>query len=355
MTSCCCRPTASISCKSSPVGDASPRVDRLGGQTFAKKKAKVQKRVRDMADELLRLYAERGAAEKLPLVPRGDDYTTFEATFPFEETPDQAAAIQEVNQDLETARVMDRLVCGDVGFGKTEVALRAAFRAAMDGRQVALLCPTTVLAQQHFNNFAQRFSDYPIEVRVLSRFASKKSQSETVSGLKAGSVDVVVGTHRLLSKDVHFKNLGLLVVDEEQRFGVAHKERIKGLRKTVDVLTLSATPIPRTLQLAVGGLRDMSLITSPPADRRAIRTITSRYDDDLVRDAITRELSRGGQVFYVYNRVEGIYERAARVGALVPNARVAVGHGQMTEKALEKTMFGFVEGEFDVLVATRDH
>jgi transcription-repair coupling factor (superfamily II helicase) len=333
-------------------GEGTPKLDRLGGQTFAKTKASVARRVRQMADELLRLYAERAALNKAPVPPPDDDYATFEASFPFEETRDQAAAIGEVLRDLESPRVMDRLVCGDVGFGKTEVALRAAFLAATNGRQVAVLCPTTVLAQQHFLTFSQRFADWPLNVRVLSRFSSKNEMVETVKGLREGGVDVVVGTHRLLSKDVHFKHLGLLVVDEEQRFGVSHKERIKQLRAAVDVLTLSATPIPRTLQLAVGGLRDMSIIATPPVDRRTIRTITSQFDPTLVREAVEQELARGGQVFYVYNRVEGIYERAERLLALVPGARVAVAHGKLSEDALERTMLGFVGGDYDVLVAT---
>ncbi len=333
-------------------GEGTPRLDRLGGQSFAKTKAKVQRRVRQMADELLRLYAERASAVKVPLGPVDDDYATFEATFPFEETRDQANAIADVMSDLGSARVMDRLVCGDVGFGKTEVALRAAFRAVAAGRQVALLCPTTVLAQQHFTTFATRLADYPFVVRTLSRFQSRAEQQATLKGLKAGSVDVVVGTHRLLSKDVHFQQLGLLIIDEEQRFGVAHKERIKQLRASVDALTLSATPIPRTLQMAVGGLRDLSLISTPPVDRRAIRTITSRFDEHLVREAVQRELERGGQVFYVYGRIEGLYERAERLRALVPRARVAVAHGQLGEHVLERTMLDFVAGEYDVLVAT---
>jgi transcription-repair coupling factor (superfamily II helicase) len=333
-------------------GDGAPKLDRLGGQTFAKTKASVERRVRQMADELLRLYAERAALLKTPVPVPDDDYRAFEASFPFEETRDQAAAITEVLTDLESTKVMDRLVCGDVGFGKTEVALRAAFLMAQSGRQVAVLCPTTVLAQQHFLTFSQRFADWPLNVRALSRFSSKSEQLETVKGLKEGKVDVVVGTHRLLSKDVHYKNLGLLVVDEEQRFGVTHKERIKQLRSSVDVLTLSATPIPRTLQLAVGGLRDMSIIATPPQDRRTIRTITSQFDPNLVREAVEQELARGGQVFYVYNRVEGIYERAQRLSALVPGARVAVAHGKLTEDVLERTMLGFVGGDYDVLVAT---
>ncbi len=305
-----------------------------------------------MADELLRLYAERQSMTREPLEALDDDYATFEATFPYEETRDQGAAISEVQRDLEKPAVMDRLVCGDVGFGKTEVALRAAFRVATAGRQVALLCPTTVLAAQHLLTFRTRLSGYPLEVRALSRFQSKSEQRDTLRGLKEGSVNVVIGTHRLLSKDVHFARLGLLVVDEEQRFGVTHKERIKQLRASVNVLTLSATPIPRTLQLAVGGLRDMSLITTPPMDRRAIRTIVSRYDEYILREAIERELSRGGQVFYVYNRVEGLYERAARLQALIPEAKVAVGHGQLSEALLEKTMLDFVDGKYDILAST---
>ncbi|WP_437281536.1 transcription-repair coupling factor [Sorangium sp. So ce375] len=333
-------------------GEGAPKLDRLGGQTFAKTKARVEKSVRKMADELLRLYAERRAATAQPVPPPDDDYRAFEATFPFDETPDQARAITEVAADLESGRPMDRLVCGDVGFGKTEVAIRAAFRAANAGRQVAVLCPTTVLAQQHYLSFRSRMASYPIEVRVMSRFQTKQEQDEVSRGLRDGSVDVVIGTHRLLSKDVHFKRLGLLVVDEEQRFGVTHKERIKALKTNVDVLTLSATPIPRTLQMAVTGLRDMSIITTPPVDRRAIRTVVTRHDEAVLREAVLRELGRGGQVFYVYNRVEGLYERAARLAELVPSARICVAHGQMSEQNLEQAMLDFVEGRYDVLCAT---
>jgi transcription-repair coupling factor (superfamily II helicase) len=337
---------------------AEPRLDKLGGQTFAKAKGKVRKAVREMADVLLRLYAEREAQVAEPLPPRGEDYAAFEATFPFEETADQAKAIAEVDGDFDRGRPMDRLVCGDVGFGKTEVALRAAFRMALAGKQVAVLCPTTVLAQQHFRVFEARMQNYPINLRVMSRFETKSECDATLKSLKMGSCDIVIGTHRLLSKDVHFKQLGLLVVDEEQRFGVTHKERIKQLKAQVHVLTLSATPIPRTLQMAVTGLRDLSLITTPPADRRAVRTIVSRWDAQVLREAIERELGRGGQIFYVYNRIEGIYERAQRLQELVPHARIAVGHGQMTkasgagESALERTMLDFVEGRYDILVAT---
>ena len=333
-------------------GEGSPKVDRLGGQTFEKTKARVQKNLRKMADELLRLYAERRAALGEALPPPDDDYRAFEATFPFDETQDQARAILEVEADLTSPRPMDRLVCGDVGFGKTEVAIRAAFRAATSGYQVAVLCPTTVLAQQHWRSFQARMDSYPINVASMSRFQSKQEQDDVSRRLREGKVDIVIGTHRLLSKDIHFKRLGLLVVDEEQRFGVTHKERIKALKANVDVLTLSATPIPRTLQMAVTGLRDMSIINTPPADRRAIRTIATRHDETVIKDAVVRELSRGGQVFYVYNRVEGLYEKAARLAELVPTARICVGHGQMGERALEQTMIDFVEGRYDVLCAT---
>ncbi|HEY5241904.1 MAG TPA: transcription-repair coupling factor [Polyangiaceae bacterium] len=331
---------------------AAPKMDRLGGSTFARTKARVAREVRKMADELLRLYAERQALPGEAIPPADDDYRAFEATFPFDETHDQARAIDEVNKDLESTQPMDRLVCGDVGFGKTEVALRAAFRVAMAGKQVALLCPTTVLAQQHFRTFEARMTGYPVTIRALSRFQTKKEMEESVSGLKEGKVDVVIGTHRLLSKDVHFKHLGLLVVDEEQRFGVAHKERIKQLRAQVDVLTLTATPIPRTLQMAVTGMRDLSLITTAPVDRRAVRTVVTRWDDHVVREAVQRELARGGQSFYVYNRVDKLYEKAQRLQELVPQARIAVAHGQMNEAALEETMLDFVDGRYDVLVST---
>jgi transcription-repair coupling factor (superfamily II helicase) len=341
---------------------APPKIDRLGGQTFARTKGRAKKAIRQMADELLRLYAERRAQTREALPALDDDYRAFEATFPFDETPDQAKAIDDVQHDLSETQPMDRLVCGDVGFGKTEVALRAAFRVAMGGKQVAILCPTTVLAQQHFRTFEARLRDYPIRIAALSRFQGEKEQRETLLALKEGKVEIAIGTHRLLSKDVHFGSLGLLVVDEEQRFGVAHKERIKQLRAQVDVLTLTATPIPRTLQLAVGGLRDLSLITTPPADRRAVRTIVTRWDAATLADAVRRELARGGQVFYVYNRIEGIYERAQRLHELVPEARIAVAHGQMSSpssgdatmktSALEKTMIDFVDGKYDVLVAT---
>ncbi len=329
-----------------------PKLDRLGGQTFTKTKQRVKRAVQQLADELLRLYAARAASKRPALPPAERGFAEFEATFPFDETADQARAIGEVLEDLEHGQPMDRIVCGDVGFGKTEVAVRAAFRVAMSGRQVAVLCPTTVLAQQHFRTFQERMSEWPVRVEVLSRFVEKADQTATLQAVKEGKVDIVIGTHRLLSKDVHFKQLGLVVVDEEQRFGVTHKERLKKLKTDVDVLTLSATPIPRTLQMAVGGLRDLSLITTPPVDRRAIRTYVMRWDDHLLAEAIEREVKRGGQVFFVYNRIEGLYERAAKLQQLVPSVRIAVGHGQMAEGALEKVMTDFVDGRFDVLCAT---
>ncbi len=333
-------------------GDGAPRVDRLGGSTFAKSKAKVARAVRQMADELLRLQAERRAHPGRTFKPRGMLDQEFEATFPFEETADQLRAIDEVIADLGTPMPMDRLVCGDVGFGKTEVALRAAFHVAHQGAQVAVLCPTTVLAQQHYRTIAERFAAYPLEVAVLSRFVPAAEQRDVIKRLKEGKIDVVVGTHRLLSKDVHFKDLGLLVVDEEQRFGVTHKERIKQLRAQLDVLTLSATPIPRTLQMAVSGMRDLSLITTAPVDRRAVRTVICREDAQVLKEAVTRELARGGQVFYVYNRIEGLYERAEKLQRLLPHARVTVAHGQMAPEVLETVMMDFIEGRYDVLCAT---
>jgi len=332
--------------------EAAPKLDRLGGLSFAKTKARVQRRVRQMADELLRLYSERLVTERPQLPARDDDYATFEATFPFEETRDQATAILDVMGDLESPKVMDRLVCGDVGFGKTEVALRAAYRVAAAGRQVALLCPTTVLAQQHANNFKNRLADFGLEVRVMSRFTRPTEAKDTLLGLKRGNVDVVIGTHRLLSKDVDFKQLSLLIVDEEQRFGVTHKERIKQLRGSVDVLTLSATPIPRTLQMAVGGLRDLSMISTPPLDRRSIRTLITKAEDAVLVDAIQRELERGGQVFYVYNRVAGLEERAAKLAQLFPGVDQVVAHGQMTEDKLERAMMRFVSGDAKILIST---
>jgi len=329
-----------------------PKLDRLGGQTFERTKQRVQGAVKRLADDLLALYAARRARTRPAYPPVDRHYAEFEATFPFEETADQARAIEDVMSDLDGPVPMDRVVCGDVGFGKTEVAMRAAFRAALAGRQVAVLCPTTVLAQQHFVSFQERMRDYPLRIEVLSRFLDKKEQSHVVSKLKDGTCDVVIGTHRLLSKDVHFKRLGLLIVDEEQRFGVAHKERIKQLKQDIDVLTLSATPIPRTLQLAVTGMRELSIIATPPTDRRAVRTLVTRWDDHVITEAIRRELSRGGQIFFVHNRIEHLHERAAQLQQLIPEARIATAHGQLREGLLEKVMTDFVAGRFDVLCST---
>jgi transcription-repair coupling factor (superfamily II helicase) len=329
-----------------------PKLDRLGGVTWEKKKGKVKGEVRKLAEELLQLYAQRAALQGYALPPGGELYAEFEATFPFTETPDQAEAVQQTLRDLQSPRPMDRLVCGDVGFGKTEVALRAAFLAAMGGKQVALLAPTTVLVEQHGRTFADRLRPYPVRVETLSRFRSAKEARQILADLSAGKVDVIIGTHRLLSSDVRFKELGLLIIDEEQRFGVAHKERLKRLRTQVDVLTLTATPIPRTLQMGMMGMREISVISTPPVDRLAIRTFVSRTDDALIAEGVRRELDRGGQVFFVHNRVESIDEQAARVAALVPEASVVVAHGQMEASRLERVMVDFVAGRYNVLVCT---
>jgi transcription-repair coupling factor (superfamily II helicase) len=329
-----------------------PKLDRLGGITWEKTRRKASAEVKQLAEELLQLYAQRQALAGHAFPGADALYREFEATFPFEETEDQQRAIDDVLADMEAGRPMDRLVCGDVGYGKTEVALRAALRAVQGGRQVAMLAPTTVLVEQHHVTFAERFRDYPVRVAALSRFKPRADQIETIKKLADGRLDIVIGTHRLLSADVRFKDLGLLIIDEEQRFGVAHKERLKKLRTQVDVLTLTATPIPRTLHLAMVGMREISIIATPPADRLAIRTILCRFDPQLVRDAVRRELQRGGQVFFVHNRVHDLDEWAARVQALVPEARVATGHGQMDERRLERVMVDFVDHKFDVLVCT---
>ncbi|MCC6746963.1 MAG: transcription-repair coupling factor [Deltaproteobacteria bacterium] len=328
------------------------RLDKLGGQTWLKKKSKVAAEVRKLGEELLQLYAQRQALTGFAFPTPDASYAEFEATFPYTETPDQLEAIHDVLKDLAAERPMDRLVCGDVGFGKTEVALRAAFWAASEGKQVAVLAPTTVLVEQHHRTFAERMASYPFRVERVSRFRKADELRQVLADLAAGKVDIVIGTHRLLSTDVRFKDLGLLVVDEEQRFGVTHKERIKKLRSQVDVLTLTATPIPRTLQMSMVGLREISLIATPPVDRLAIRTFVCRYDDALVREAMQRELDRGGQIFFVHNRVEDIGDWAGRVGSLLPDARVCIGHGQMEAGRLEQVMLDFVEGRYDVLVCT---
>jgi transcription-repair coupling factor (superfamily II helicase) len=334
------------------AGAERPTLSRLGGSEWARTKARVRRAVADLADDLLRLYAGREAAAGHAFAPDTPWQQELEASFPYEETADQVRAIREVKADMETGRPMDRIVVGDVGYGKTEVALRAAFKAVQDGRQVAVLVPTTVLADQHLRTFDQRFAAYPVTVRLLSRAVPARDQAATLAGLSAGTVDVVVGTHRLLSRDVRFRDLGLVVVDEEQRFGVAAKERLKQLRTEVDVLTLSATPIPRTLNLALVGVRDLSVIETPPEDRLPIQTRVAEASAGLVKDAILRELDRGGQVFFVHNRVETIEAQADQLRRLLPAARIVVGHGQMGEGALERAMRAFAAGDADILVCT---
>jgi transcription-repair coupling factor (superfamily II helicase) len=334
------------------VEGAKPLLDKLGGSTWTARKARVKKSVEDMADKLLKLYAGRKAGEGFTFSPDGEFQREFEDAFEFEETPDQAIAIADVKRDMERAQPMDRLLCGDVGYGKTEVAMRAAFKAVSDSKQVAVLAPTTVLAFQHFETFRRRFAAFPVKIELLSRFRNPREQKDVLAGVETGQLDIVIGTHRLLSKDVKFHDLGLLIVDEEQRFGVAHKERLKELKLNVDVLTLSATPIPRTLNMSLVGLRDMSVIETPPKDRLAIQTVVAPFSESLIRRAIDEEMSRHGQVFLVHNRVESIYAIADMVQKLVPKARVVAGHGQMNEKELESVMFRFVRGEADVLVCT---
>ncbi|HEY2822775.1 MAG TPA: transcription-repair coupling factor, partial [Candidatus Acidoferrum sp.] len=334
------------------VEGAEPTLDKLGGTGWNTRKTRVRKSLEDMADQLLTLYAARKTAEGNAFSPDGNFQREFEDAFEFEETADQNFAIADIKRDMESLTPMDRLLCGDVGYGKTEVAMRAAFKAINDSKQVAVLAPTTVLAFQHFETFKRRFGAFPCRIEMMSRFRNAAQQKETMAALEAGKVDIVIGTHRLLSKDIKFADLGLLIVDEEQRFGVAHKERLKEMRKNVDALALSATPIPRTLHMSLVGLRDMSLIETPPRDRLAIQTVVAPFNEELVRTAIENELARDGQVYFIHNRVESIYALAALVEKLVPKARVVVGHGQMGEKELESVMLKFIRDEADVLVAT---
>jgi transcription-repair coupling factor (superfamily II helicase) len=331
---------------------AKPVLSHLGTQTWAKTKARVRKAMKDMADELLKLYAQRQMAQGHAFPADTEWMKEFEDAFEFTETEDQAQAISDVKSDMESGRPMDRLLCGDVGYGKTEVAMRAAFKAISDNKQVAVLAPTTVLAFQHYETFKQRFAAFPVTVEMISRFRSPKQQKEILQKAEAGKIDILIGTHRILSKDLKFSDLGLLIVDEEQRFGVRHKERLKQMRKQVDVLTMSATPIPRTLHMSLVGLRDMSVIETPPKDRMAIQTVVASWDDKLIQSAFEQELERGGQVYFVHNRVESIWEIAAKLQTLVPNARILVGHGQMSEGELEKVMLTFMHHEADILVAT---
>ncbi|OZU89529.1 transcription-repair coupling factor [Virgibacillus indicus] len=329
-----------------------PKLYKLGGSEWAKVKRKVQSSVEDIADDLIKLYAEREARKGFAFSEDSEMQQEFEASFPYQETEDQLRCIEEIKQDMEREQPMDRLLCGDVGYGKTEVAIRAAFKAVADGKQVAILVPTTILAQQHYETVRERFQDHAINIGLLSRFRTRKQQKETLDGLKKGTVDVVIGTHRILSKDVQYRDLGLLVVDEEQRFGVKHKEKIKQLKTNVDVLTLTATPIPRTLHMSMLGVRDLSVIETPPENRFPIQTYVMEYNPIFMREAIEREMSRGGQVFFLYNRVENIDKVARDLGMLVDDARIAVAHGQMNETELESIIFAFLAGEFDVLVST---
>ncbi|MDD2221538.1 MAG: transcription-repair coupling factor, partial [Clostridia bacterium] len=329
-----------------------PKLYKLGGSEWQRVKARVRASVRDMAKELLALYAAREAAEGYAFSPDTPWQREFEDRFIYEETPDQLRAIEEIKADMENSKPMDRLLCGDVGYGKTEVAMRAAFKAVSDGKQVALLAPTTVLAQQHFRTFSERFADYPVSIAVLGRFTSSREQKSIVEKMAKGEIDLLIGTHRILSKDVKFKDLGLLIVDEEQRFGVAHKEKIKTLKTNIDVLVLSATPIPRTLHMALAGMRDMSVIETPPAERRPVQTYVLEYFDRLIKDAVQRELSRGGQVYFVHNKIMSIDRLADDLAELIPQARIAVAHGRMPEGELERVMSEFVEGKHNLLVCT---
>jgi transcription-repair coupling factor (superfamily II helicase) len=329
-----------------------PKINKLGGSEWAKAKSKVKRSIEEIAEDLVKLYAMRATLKGHSFSKDTVWQKQFEEEFPYDETPDQITAIEDIKRDMENDKPMDRLLCGDVGYGKTEVAIRAAFKAVMDGKQVAFLVPTTILAEQHYNNLVQRFSDFPIKVDMVSRFRTTLQQKNTLKAVKEGNVDILIGTHRLLQKDIQFKDLGLLVIDEEQRFGVTHKERLKEFKKNIDVVTLSATPIPRTLHMSLVGVRDISVIETPPEERYPIQTYVVEFNDQLIRDAIMRELNRGGQVYFVYNRVETIRDMASYIQKLVPEARVAVGHGQMNERELENVVIGFVKNEYDILVST---
>ena len=347
-------PTEHLDRVSAYVGSADrpPTLTRLSAAEWARIKQRVKGATRELAMELVKLNAARQEASGHGFSPDTAWQQELEDAFPYEETPDQAQAISQVKEDMERLKPMDRLICGDVGYGKTEVALRAAFKTVNDGMQVGLLVPTTVLAQQHYATFSERLEPYPVRVEVLSRFRTAKEQQEIIEGLTNGEVDIVIGTHRLLQKDVKFKNLGLAVVDEEQRFGVDHKERLKKLRQEVDVLTLSATPIPRTLNQALSGIRDLSTMDTPPEARLPVKTFVSEYSEDVIKEALLRELERNGQVFFLHNRVKTIEQTAAQISQLVPQARVLVAHGQMAEGDLEEVMVAFSQGEADVLVCT---
>ena len=332
--------------------DKTPRLNKLGGTEWKKTKAKVQQSVEDMADELIELYKSREMSVGYQFGPDTAEQNDFEIDFPYELTPDQSKSIEEIKKDMEIERPMDRLLCGDVGYGKTEVAVRAAFKAVMEGKQVAFLVPTTILAQQHYETLIERMQDFPIEVQLISRFRTAKEIKETKEGLKSGFVDIIVGTHKLLGKDIHYKDLGLLIVDEEQRFGVRHKERIKSLKNNVDVLTLTATPIPRTLHMSMLGVRDLSVIETPPENRFPVQTYVLEQNTNFIKEALERELSRDGQVFYLYNKVQSIYEKREQLQMLMPDANIGVAHGQMNERDLEETMLSFINHEYDIIVTT---
>ncbi len=339
--------------KYSGVEGFEPTLDSLGGKKWGQRKSKSQEIIEKMAQELLQIYAKREIAFREPYPPDTIWQTEFEASFLYTETVDQLTAIESVKDDMYTDKPMDRLICGDVGYGKTEVAIRAAFKSIMNNKQVAVLAPTTILAQQHYNTFKERFADFPtIKTDIISRFKNKRQQLETIKNTKEGKINLLIGTHRLLSQDVVFKDLGLLIIDEEQRFGVEHKEKLKKIRSNIDILTLTATPIPRTLYLALSGLRDLSVIETPPPDRLPIKTKTINFKDDQIREAVMRELNRGGQVYFVHNRIFNIHDIANRLASIIPNARIAISHGRMTSSELENVMSDFINGQYDILIST---
>ena len=329
-----------------------PKINKLGSREWENTKTKVKNNLREVAKELIELYAKREKAVGFSFSKDTPWQKEFEDKFPYQETDDQLRCIEEIKKDMEKPKPMDRLLCGDVGYGKTEVAMRAAFKAAMDGKQVAYLAPTTVLAEQQYQEFKERMKDFPVRIEILNRFKTKKYQNEVVKKLKLGEVDIIIGTHRLLGKDVEFKDLGLLIIDEEHRFGVKHKEKIKQMKMNIDVLTMTATPIPRTVHMSIVGIRDMSVIYEPPYNRKPVQTYVLEYDEEVIREAITKELERNGQVFYIFNNVEGIARKAERISELVPEAKVAYAHGQMTGSRIEDIMQEFVEGNTNVLVCT---
>ncbi|MCB0412082.1 MAG: DEAD/DEAH box helicase, partial [Bdellovibrionales bacterium] len=327
-------------------------VDKLGGQGWEKTKTKVRSHLRDVANDLLKLYAQRAQLERPPFSPVDQDFLSFEAAFPYDETKDQLKAIESIIEDLTHRRPMDRLICGDVGFGKTEIAMRAAFKAVQDGKQVGVIAPTTVLTFQHLETFRRRFRGWPLQIKGLNRFISKSDQTTTLAELKTGAVDILIGTHRMLSKDVEFKDLGLLIIDEEQKFGVRHKERLRKIKNSVDTLALSATPIPRTLNMSLMGIRDLSIINTPPVDRLPTRTFVCRFDAETIRKAVESEIARGGQVFFIHNRVQSIYALADELRSILPNVRMRIAHGQLPEDELEKAMVAFFNHEVDLLLCT---